>query len=173
VGGFLVRRFLNDERGRYWFDRRVLHLPVFGSLIIKGNVARFGLMFHILFDSGLPLIRCLDILASSIKNTAIGAEIKTMTELFRDGKDSRLATTEFEYFPELALQMITIGLESGSLGNMLSEISRHYSKEVQYTSRQLTAILEPILTVVMGAFVLLLALAIFLPMWNLIKVFKG
>ncbi len=173
VGAFLIHRFLSTESGRYKFDRRMLRLPVFGNLIIKGNVARFGLMFHILFESGLPLIRCLDILADAIKNTAIGAEIRRMTELFRDGKDSQLASAEFEYFPELALQMITIGLESGSLGEMLKEVSGHYSKEVHYTSRQLTAILEPILTVVMGAFVLLLALAIFLPMWNLIKVFKG
>ena len=75
--------------------------------------------------------------------------------------------------PEMALQMMQIGLESGSLDQILEEIGHHYSKEVRYTSRHLTAILEPILTFVLGGFILVLALAIFLPMWNLIKVFKG
>jgi MSHA biogenesis protein MshG len=69
--------------------------------------------------------------------------------------------------------MLAVGLESGNLEAMLREIGEHYSKQVIYTSRQLTAIIEPLLTVVMGVFVLILALAVFLPMWNLIKVFQG
>ncbi len=103
----------------------------------------------------------------------IGLEIRKLGELFREGKDTALTSREFVFFPEMALQMMAIGLESGSLEKMLHEVSQHYNKEVQYTSRQLTSILEPILTLVLGVFVLILALAIFLPMWNLISVFKG
>ncbi len=171
--GFLANRLISNERGKIWLDRQFLRLPVFGNLIIKGNIARFSMMFHILFRSGLPIIACLDILADAVKNSAIAGEIRQMGNLFREGRDSRLAEHEFRYFPPLALQMMTIGLESGSLAEILKEVSTHYAKEVQYTSRQLTAILEPILTLVMGIFVLILALAIFLPMWNLIKVFNG
>lgn len=171
--GFVLSRIFTNERGKLWLDRHLLRMPIFGNLMIKGNVARFSIMFHILFQSGLPIITCLDILADAVKNTAIAAEIRTMAELFREGRDSRLAEHEFRYFPPLALQMMTIGLESGSLSEILHEIGDHYGKEVQYTSRQLTAILEPILTLIMGIFVLILALAIFLPMWNLIKVFNG
>jgi MSHA biogenesis protein MshG len=79
---------------------------------------------------------------------------------------------EFAYFPPQALHMIAIGLESGNLEHMLLQVGEQYTKQVMYTSRQLTAIIEPILTLVLGSFVLLLALAIFLPMWNLIKVFN-
>jgi MSHA biogenesis protein MshG len=68
--------------------------------------------------------------------------------------------------------MMAIGLEAGSLEKMLDEVGRHYSREVHYTSRQLTSILEPFLTLVLGIFVLTLALAIFLPMWNIIQVFR-
>lgn len=171
--GFVATRLLSNERGKAWLDRQFLRLPVFGNLIIKGNIARFSMMFHILFKSGLPIIASLDILADAVKNSAVAGEIRQMGNLFREGRDSRLAEHEFKYFPPLALQMMTIGLESGSLAEILREVSTHYSKEVQYTSRQLTAILEPILTLVMGVFVLILALAIFLPMWNLIKVFNG
>jgi len=77
------------------------------------------------------------------------------------------------HFPKLVLSLIQIGLESGSLELTLAEISRFFDREVHYTSRRLTSMLEPILVVVIGAMVLFMALAIFLPMWNLVSVFKG
>ena len=167
------KKLVSNEKGRLWVDDRLLKLPVFGMLIIKGNIARFSMMFHILFISGLPIIKTLRILKDSVKNARIGQEIRKLEELFHRGSETNLLTEEFEYFPQMAKQMMAIGLESGSLDKMLEEIGKHYSKEVQYTSRHLTAILEPILTLVVSVFVLVLALAIFLPMWNLINVFKG
>ncbi len=167
------RKLVSTEQGKLWVDRKLLKLPVFGNLILKGNIARFTMMFRILFKSGLPIVKSLEILRESVKNSMVGLEISMMGELFRKGKDTALASDQFAFFPELALQMMAIGLESGSLEGMLREIGQHYSKEVKYTSRQLTSILEPILTLVLGVFVLILALAIFLPMWNLVSVFKG
>lgn len=167
------KKLVSTEKGKLWVDERLLKLPVFGNLILKGNVARFTLMFRILFKSGLPIVKSLDVLYDSVKNSVVGQEIRKLQEIFREGKDSTLTSGTFTYFPQLALQLIAIGLESGSLEKMLFQVGQHYSKEVQYTSRQLTSILEPILTLVLGVFVLILALAIFLPMWNLITVFKG
>ena len=146
---------------------------MFGDLIIKGNVARFSLMFRILIKSGIPIIKSIQILTNSIKNSAISAEISKMGELFRQGKDSELKDGNIAYFPDLALEMISIGLESGSMDKMLQTVGLHYSKEVQYTSKHLTSILEPILTLVLSVLVLFLALAMLLPMWNLIKVFNA
>ncbi|MFQ5498374.1 MAG: type II secretion system F family protein [Candidatus Zixiibacteriota bacterium] len=170
---YVMRRIVSTKKGKYFVDTQLLKLPIIGGLIMRGNLARFTLMFRILFKSGLPMIRTLSILADSIKSAPIATEINKMEEMFRDGRDGELTTESFTWIPDLALQMISIGLESGSLERMLGEIGAHYSKEVQYTSRQLTAILEPILTLVLGVFVLIMALAIFLPMWNLIKVFSG
>ncbi len=170
---FGFRKLISTEKGKLWVDEKLLKLPIFGNLILKGNVARFTLMFRILFKSGLPIVKSLDVLHDSVKNSVIGQEIGKLKEVFREGKDSALTSGAFTYFPQLALQMIAIGLESGSLEKMLFQVGQHYSKEVQYTSRQLTSILEPILTLVLGVFVLILALAVFLPMWNLITVFKG
>ena len=130
-------------------------------------------MFQILFKSGLPIIKSLDVLTTSVTNSMIQKEIYQLSELFRKGSENQLLQTKFIFFPDLAKQMIAIGLESGSLEKMLLEVGEHYSKEVQYTSRNLTAILEPLLTVIISGFVLLMALAIFMPMWNLIKVFNG
>ncbi|PWB76456.1 hypothetical protein C3F09_00365 [candidate division GN15 bacterium] len=178
LGGLIAfvlgaRYFLSRPRGREWFDRQLLRLPVLGDLIIKSNVARFSLIFRILFRSGVPLVKSIDLLASTVKNAAIVAEVRRMQDLFRKGQDLSARIGQFVYFPEMALQLMAVGLESGSLDKMLEEVGLHYSREVQYRARHLTSILEPLLTLVLGAFVLLLALAIFLPMWNLIKVFRG
>ncbi|MEW6412936.1 MAG: type II secretion system F family protein [Candidatus Zixiibacteriota bacterium] len=173
AAGFGFRKLVSNEKGRLWVDSRLLRLPIFGQLILKGNVARFSMMFRILFRSGLPIIHSLQILADSVKNVAVSLEIKRLEELFRRGSDSNLMDEEFEFFPDMAKHMIAIGLETGALERMLDELGTFYSKEVQYTSRHLTAILEPLLTLVVSVFVLIMALAIFLPMWNLIKVFNG
>ncbi|MCM2271535.1 MAG: type II secretion system F family protein [candidate division Zixibacteria bacterium] len=173
AGVFGFRKLVADPQGRRWFDRRLVQLPVFGDLIIKANVARFTLMFRILFRAGLPIIKSIDLLISAIKNTAISAELILLQDLFRKGQDISGSLDKFKYLPEMALQLISIGVESGSLDRTLEEVGNHYSKEVMYRSRQMTSIIEPILTVVLGLFVLVLALAMFLPMWNLIKVFKG
>ncbi len=170
---FGMKQLLTNPKGRLAIDTQLLKLPIFGGLISKGNVARFSLMFRILFKAGLPIIKCLEILADSVKNSRMTVEIKKIEDIFRRGAESELSTEQFAFFPDMARQMIAIGLESGSLETMLEEVGAHYSKEVQYTSRHLTAILEPILTLVVSVFVLMMALAIFLPMWNLINVFNG
>ena len=175
IGGliFTYIKVVTNPKGKFWLDTKFLHVPILGSLIIKGNVARFSMMFQILFQSGLPIVKSLDLLVSSVKNSAIALEIKKMSELMKSGRDTEINISNFDYFPELSLQMITIGLESGSLPTMLKRISEHYSKEVHYITRQLTAILEPILTLGLGIFILIMALAIFMPMWSLVKVFNS
>ncbi|MDD3731930.1 MAG: type II secretion system F family protein [candidate division Zixibacteria bacterium] len=173
VFGFTFKKIISQEKGRLWFDRQLLSLPVFGQLIIKGNIARFAMMFKILFKSGLPIIKSLAILAATIKNTVIEQEINLLEDLFKKGREIKLPNPDFKYMPDMALHMMAIGLESGSLDEMLGEIGKHYAKEVGYTARQLVSIIEPILTLILGIFVLILALSIFLPMWNLIKVFQG
>ena len=172
-GGIAFIRLTMNARAKLVIDRHLLKVPILGKLIIKGNVARFSMMFAILMRSGLPIIKSLDILKESVKNNAIGLEVHKIEQLFREGRDSRLVAGGFKYFPDMALQMMAVGLESGKLENMLDQVGLHYAKEVQYVSRHLTAILEPVLTVVLGVFVLILALSIFLPMWNLIQVFTG
>jgi len=166
-------KLLANKKIRLQIDLAILKLPIFGDLIIKGSVARFCMMFRILIQSGLPLIRALKVLTDSTTNSQIATDIRQMRSLFEEGRDNQLLSGTIKYFPELSLQMMMIGLESGSLETILQEIGQHYSKEVSYTSKHLTSILEPILTVVMACFVLVLALAIFMPMWNLISVFSG
>ena len=178
VSGLLViilgfRKLMQTEKGKLWVDGKLLKIPVIGGIMIKGNVSRFALMFSILLKAGIPIIRALGLLETSVKNSVIGLEIRKLTHLFREGQEQKIIGAEFDHFPEMGLQMMRIGLESGSLESILNEIGNHYGKEVQYTSSNITAILEPILTLILGVFVLIMALAIFLPMWNLIQAFKA
>jgi type II secretory pathway component PulF len=168
-----LKKIYSSNSGRLFFDTRFLKMPVFGDLIVKGNIARFAYMFHILLKSGIPLIKALELLANTVKNSRLTSEIKLMADSFREGREISDLPSRLQFFPEMALQMIKIGLESGAVEKMLDDVAIHYSREVDYKTRQLTALLQPILTVVLGGFVLLVALAIFLPMWNLIQVFKG
>ncbi len=168
----IIRKVRSTTRGKLYFDRLFLQVPIFGDLIIKGNVARFAYMFQILMKSGLPLVKSLELLSKSIKNTQISNEILILADSFREGREITGILDKLKYFPLMGLRMIQIGLESGSVETMLAEVANHFSKEVDYKSRHLTSLLEPILTVVLGAFVLIVALAIFLPMWNLIQVFN-
>ena len=170
---FLLRKIYSTRAGRAFFDIRFLRMPIFGDLIIKGSIARLSYMFQILIKSGLPIVRSLEMLADVIKNSVLSNEIRYLSEIFREGKESNILSSKLVFFPEMALQMIMVGLESGALESMLTEIANHYSREVDYKSRQLASLLEPLLTVALGAFVLIIALAIFMPMWNLIQVFRG
>jgi type II secretory pathway component PulF len=170
---FLLKKIYSTSAGRRFFDLKFLQAPIFGDLIIKGSVARLSYMFQILIKSGLPIVKSLDMLADVIKNSVFSNEVRLLGEAFREGKESSILSGKMVFFPEMALQMIMVGLESGALEKMLEEIATHYSREVDYKSRQLASLLEPILTVVLGIFVLVVALAIFKPKWNLIQLFRG
>jgi type II secretory pathway component PulF len=108
-----LKTLVRHEQGRLWFDSQLLRLPVFGSLIIRGNVARFALMFRLMIAAGLPIVRSVSILAGAVKNTAIGQEIRLLADLLRQGREMDVISGEFRYFPLQALHMLGIGLESG------------------------------------------------------------
>ncbi|MCX6826569.1 MAG: type II secretion system F family protein [candidate division Zixibacteria bacterium] len=171
--GATLKKIYSSPSGKLFFDTAFLKIIVFGELIIKGNIARFSYMFHLLIKSGIPIVKALEMLGGTLKNSRLTLEIGMLAESFKEGRELNDLIGKLSFFPTMALQMIKVGLESGSIESMLNEISIHYSKEVDYKSRQLTALLEPILTVVLAGFVLVVALAVFLPMWSLIKVFKG
>ncbi|MCP4706579.1 MAG: type II secretion system F family protein [candidate division Zixibacteria bacterium] len=170
---FILKKIYSSTSGRLFFDTTFLKIPIFGDLIIKGNIARFSHMLRILIASGIPLVKALETLSGVIKNSRLSSEIRILSESFREGREIANLASNLHFFPDMALQMVKIGTESGALESMLSEVANHYTREVEYKSRHLTALLEPILTVVLGIFVLIVALAIFLPMWNLISAIKG
>lgn len=172
-GFWMLRRYISTDKGKLAWDKAILKIPIVGDLAIKANIARFAAMLKSLYSSGVPMVACMNILRETAGNQAIAVEIGQMAEAFEKGQEIGLEHNKtYKYFPGMALEMFRVGLEAGSVETIMDELARHYEMELAYRSRHLTAILEPILTVLIGGMVLLLALSVFLPMWNLIKVFR-
>jgi MSHA biogenesis protein MshG len=165
-------RYLKTDSGAEWKDRWLLRLPALGNLFRQVAVARFAHMLAILFESGLPMIEALAVVAQAVGNRIVAGEVIKIAENFRRGREAVERLEEGGVFPPLAIQMISVGMETGALGRMLTELAEHYDREVKYAARRLTNVLEPLLIFGLSGLVLVMALAVLLPMWNLISVFK-
>jgi MSHA biogenesis protein MshG len=166
-----VIRLFRVKQFRSWFDGFLLKLPVFGKLLNKIYVSRFSHLLGVTFGSGAPLLAGLDIVKSAVGNTVIEGEIELMRQQIQQGNTVANIRHLLPHFPNLALSMIQVGLESGSLEFMLQQVSSFFDREIDYTTKRLLSLIEPFLILFLGAVVLCLALAIFLPMWNLIQIF--
>jgi len=159
-------KWTRTESGRGRRDSWILGLPIFGRLFLKVAVSRFARLFGILFSAGIPAAGALQIVEDGVGNAVIAAEIASMRERLSMG-ESVAEMPENAIMPKLVYQMLAIGFESGDVERMLSEVSRHFDQEVDYDVRRLRDNIEPILLVILAAGVLVLALAVMLPMWNL------
>ncbi len=170
VAGFAFVKYIKSEKGAFQWDKFQLDAPVFGNLNLKNAMSRFTKMFETLNSSGLPILQTLDITSKTVGNIVIGKEIEKAAQGVMQGAGIAGPLSEGKIFPPMVIRMISIGEQSGSLDEMLLNVSKHYDVEVDHAVKNLTSMIEPILTVGVGAIVLFLALAIFLPMWDLTKV---
>jgi len=165
VIGFL--KYIKTEKGAFRWDQFMITVPIFGDLNLKTAMSRFTRMFETLNSSGLPILQTLDITAKTVGNVVIGKEIEKAAAGVLQGAGLAAPLSEGKIFPPMVIRMIAIGEQSGSLDTMLLNVSKHYDTEVEYAVKNLTGMIEPVLTVGVGVIVLFLALAIFLPMWSL------
>jgi type II secretory pathway component PulF len=161
------RLILATKAGRFWWDGFILKLPIFGTLILKTAMTRFTRMFETLSRAGLPILQIFEIVADTVGNVVLGQGLKQAAEGIEYGRGIAVSLSETGLFPPLVIKMISVGEDSGAIDDMLVNISDYYDEEVSYAVEGLTGMIEPILTVGMGGMVLLLALAIFLPMWDM------
>lgn len=173
VGIFLaIKLYLSTTSGRLFRDRFILRVPLFGPLILKSILTRFSRILGSLYKSGLPILQSLDIVSRAVENRLIASVIKDVENEVRAGKGLAEPMTATRRFPPMVVQMVTVGEETGKLDEMLEKVAEYYDKEVDSTIRNLTTTLEPVLLAFIFVLVLFLALAIFLPMWDIIKVVK-
>ncbi|MFQ5637023.1 MAG: type II secretion system F family protein [bacterium] len=165
--GFI--KYIRTEKGAYQWDKLKISTPIFGQLVMKTAMSRFTRMFETLNSSGLPILRTLEISSKTVGNIVVGKVIQDAVGGILEGEGIAGPLSRSQIFPPMVVKMISIGEKSGSLDEMLVNISRHYDSEVDYAVKGLTSMIEPIMTVGVGLIVLFLALAIFLPMWNLTK----
>mgnify|MGYP006283913301 CR=1 FL=1 len=164
VGLRLWRR--TEEGGLRW-DRWKLQTPIIGSILLRGALARFARAFSMAFRSGVPILQTLNVTASAVDNVWISRKVLEMREGIERGDAMSRTANRAGVFTPLVIQMISVGEESGRMDDMVDEVADFYEREVEYDVRNLGALIEPILTIGVAILVFLLALGVFLPMWEL------
>jgi len=166
---FAFWRALNTKKGLYNWHKFILNLPIFGPLSQKMAISRFCHVLDTLDRTGVPILEALDIAGKTAGNTFIEDRLSRVHADVEMGKKVALSINRHTHdiFPPHVLKMIQVGEDAGAMDDMLSEIGDMTDAEVQDRVLKLTATLEPIITVVMGVMILILALAIFLPIWDM------
>ncbi len=165
--------FVRSDRGTYLFDRFKLKIPLLGPIILKICMSRFANMLENLIRAGVPIIRTLDIVSRTIGNAFIATRIKEIEAKIERGKGIAKPLKDAKIFPPLVIHLVSTGEETGSLEEMLKEVSTHYDREITYSVSRLGQWVEPILIMVLAGAVLFMALAIFMPWWSMMNVMKG
>lgn len=178
LGGLLalvlgVRAALGTTGGRLYWHRQKMSLPIVGGTIRKATLARFARSFSMALSSGLPVIQAFSVVSQVVDNAYIAAKLEDMRRGVERGESILQTAAAARVFTPIVLQMIAVGEESGSIDELLLEIAEMYEREVDYELDNLSARIEPLLIVCLGAMVLVMALGIFLPIWDLSSAMLG
>jgi len=164
-----TRRYLRTRDGRYRWDRFKLRLPVMGKLMYEAMLSRLNRSLAISLAAGMPMTQTLAVIARSSGNAFVTEKIQTLTSSVERGESLHRAASSTGMFSPLVLQMIAIGEETGALPELLDEAASYYDREVDHAVKNLSSSIEPILIVAVGGMVLILALGIFMPLWEVIS----
>jgi len=168
VAGIIgLRMFINTEDGGYRWDRLMLRLPLTGPVVYKASLARFSHLIAMSLGAAVPLITSLTVVAHALNNRFLEERILGMRSGIEQGKALSMVAANSGIFDPLVMQMLAVGEESGTITELLKEIADYYDREVDYATERLSAAIEPILTLIIGGLVLVMAMGVFLPMWDL------
>jgi MSHA biogenesis protein MshG len=171
--GFLFRWFINTKKGRFFWDGLKFKIAVVGKIYSKITMLRFTSMLSVLYQAGLPVLKTMDIVRMTIGNVVLAKELEAVKRDVADGKGISGAVLSSKFFPRLVGYMVSVGEKSGALPTMLDSLCEYFTLEVRTTIKNLTTLIEPIMTAVLGIVVMGMALGIFLPMWGMLQVIKG
>jgi len=169
---FLFRFYTNTRVGRFQWDGIKLKIPVFGPLSHKIALSSFATTLELLYRSGVPITEAFLIAAKVSSNEVVRRGVLEVREGVMAGEQMADVMKRNTVFPSLMVQMISTGEQTGNLDQMLRDLSKHYDRQVKYETKNLTTLIEPMLTILLGGMVLVFALGIFLPMWNMINIFR-
>ena len=167
---FSFKRYVSTENGLYTWDKKKLGIPLVGSIINQSLLARFSHSFAIVLKAGVPITTGLNLTSEAIGNTYMATKVREMRQKVEKGETLLRTANSSELFTPLVLQMISVGEETGKIDDLLEEVAGYYEREVDYDLKTLTDRIEPILISVMAVLVLILALGIFTPMWDMYSV---
>ena len=167
IGLFALKSYLKTDQGQYQWDRYKLKIPLIGDIIERATLARFSRSFSMAFRAGVPITQTLAIVGQAVDNTFIEKRILSMRDGLEHGESLTQTAIASSLFTPLVIQMISVGEDTGAVDDMLDEVANFYEREVDYDTKRLSSAIEPILITVIGVMVLILALGVFLPMWDL------
>ena len=170
AGVWLLRRWVATPQGRLRWDRLKLRLPLAGKIIRKGMLARFARSFALSLKSGVPVEQALSVVAQTVENAHIAQKVDGMRDSVERGESILRSAAAAGVFTPIVLQMIAVGEETGAVDELMDEVADLYTNEVQYELKTLAQQIEPIMIIFLGVMVLVLALGVFLPVWDLGRV---
>lgn len=167
VSSYLFVLFLKSKKGRYYWDKKIFTLPIVGSLIHRAVLARLTRTFSLCSRSGLSAVHTLHTVADALDNVYMQEKLLEMCQGVERGESLTQSAYQSGLFTSLILQMMAVGDETGRMDQMMLDMADFYDREVTYEVKAMSAAIEPILTFIVAVLVLILALGIFLPMWDL------
>jgi len=166
---FLVRRYIKTPKGRYKFDGLLLRTPVIKGVIMKVAIARFARTFASLMSSGVSVLEALEVTGGAIGNKVIEKELQDAAKEVKNGKQLSEPLSKSKHFPAIVAQMLSVGEESGQIDTILVRVADFYEEEVEVTIDSMASIIEPIMIIVLGALVGVIAASVMGPIANLSK----
>lgn len=167
---FGAQMYVATENGRYQWDRWKTRLPLAGPIILRATLARFARGMALAMRAGVPIVQAMSVVAEVVSNAHMALRIQQMRDGVERGESVLRTATAAGIFTPVVLEMISVGEETGELDDLMTEVADMYEREVDYDIKNLAANIEPILTIVLGVMVLILALGVFLPLWGLSSV---
>ena len=168
----LMKHVLETEKGRYFWDNLRTRIPIFGPLFSKIALSRFAYTFVMLNRSGIPILQTLELTSSAVNHVVFARVLVEVSQKVKEGRSLAEAMKESGQFTSLVVQMVAVGESSGTLDEMLTRVTEYYDLEVKNGIKKLSTYIEPTMTLLLGVVVLLLALAVFLPWWNMASLIR-
>lgn len=162
-----IKYYLKTEQGLLLWHKYKLRIPLLGTIIERATLARFSRSFAMSAKAGVPITQTLLIVSQAVDNKFMEQRILNMRSGLEHGESLTQTAHSSKLFTPLVMQMIAVGEESGAVDDMLDEVATFYEKEVDYDTKKLSSAIEPIMISVIGFIVMILALGVFLPMWDL------
>ncbi|MFL6622692.1 MAG: type II secretion system F family protein [Sulfurifustis sp.] len=173
VAVFGVRIYVRSPEGRYRWHRLKLRIPVVGGIFYRATLGRFARAMAVTMRAGVPLVQGMTVVSRAVDNEYIGERILQMRDGIERGETIARTAAATAMFPPLVLQMIGVGEESGAVDELMAEVAEYYEREVDYDLKNLSAAIQPLLIIGIGALVFILALGVFLPLWELPRAVLG
>ncbi len=169
---FLFKQYKKTDVGKVKIDQLILKIPIVGALLQKIYISRVVRILGLLYKSGIPVVSSMDIVSEVSENEIFKRELLSIKNKISMGFAINTAVKESAIFPLIVGDMVESGEETGSLDEMLFKVADYFDEEVEYSIANLSSAIEPILLLFIAGMILIIALGVFLPMWDMIKIFK-